>query len=600
MGRAMMKSLKGFPGDFQPLIIVTGDRREVPPLSKGDVLAYSFSSTDVMYLNSIKYQEKKDTFNDGLVVSDKQFVTDDEETLRHRFGSTNILVIGSPAVNLLARRINESCSFRFSISEETKKELQEQNDLMDELITDDDELFIYHQCLEGILDADTMLKRYVDLNPHIDELREKANTIVRHFKQTMVYRHLPTHSRPVRYLMHKLDKPGIYDTHSNTNRGEAIGPYMDYGLITILQNPFSDGEDYSIIYVAGVHGPGTAIGVRMLGEKGMFESHPSGGVYQVKIKRVANYYEKIQQSTGIWETPGYKKYIKEPEKPSIKVFLSSPSKKNDKKQQKFNDTIKEIVQNICEAKGIDTQVEEPYSFVLGGKEHDFWQTILEYEKECRFILHDITDCARGVMVEIGFSFGAKRQYFLIYNKAKNPKVNLGEILKPSLLPVTQIEEIDIENFQSSRRKIRERIVDRVLIDDRPIACSTCIPLQKKENIKSSYIYSKEPTLTKCLEDALRTRSIRWIPEETSKKELRICKICQVMSLSDFVLIHLSNEDPDGFILLGMAKAMGKKTFSLTLDRYGEDAFAWAHDSQRFQIKSVKEDLEEPLATFFAY
>jgi hypothetical protein len=87
-----VRSLKNFPVDFRPLVVVTGDRREVPPLSKGDVLAYSFSTTDIMYLNNISYQGKKAALNDGLVVSDKQFVTDDEESLRRRFGSTNILV----------------------------------------------------------------------------------------------------------------------------------------------------------------------------------------------------------------------------------------------------------------------------------------------------------------------------------------------------------------------------------------------------------------------------------------------------------------------------------------------------------------------------
>jgi hypothetical protein len=599
-----MRSLKGFPGDFTPLVVVTGDRREVPPLSKGDVLAYSFSTTDIMYLNNIGYQGEQDAFNDGLVVSDKQFVTDDEESLRRRFGSTNMLVIGSPAVNLLARRINENSPFRFSISEEAKKELQEQNDLMDELITDDDELFIYHQCLEGILDVETMLKRYVDLDPHIDQLRNKAGTIARRFKDTSICRNIPAYTRPVRYLMHKLDRPGIYDSRGRTNRGESIGAYKDYGLIAILQNPFSDTEDYSLIYVAGVHGPGTAIGVRMLGDQQAFESHPFGGVYQVRIRRVANYYEKIQQSSSIWETPGYEPSnyngeVKE-KSPSIHVFLSSPSKKEDRNQQRFNQTIKDLIRDICKTKGIDAHVREPYSFPLGGKDHDFWQTILDYEKECKFVLHDLTDCARGVMVEIGFSFGAKQQYFLVYNQAKDPKSSLDKIRKPSLLPVAQIEQIDIRNLPSARLLIREKIVERAFSDDRPIACSTCNILQKREGVRSAYIYSREPTLTKCLEKALRDRSISRIPEAESEKELRICRICQVMNLADFVLIQLADEDPDGFIVLGMAKAMKKKTLLLSLDKYGANEFAWAKDSQRFQLKTVKDDLEEPLATFFNY
>lgn len=597
-----MRSLKGFPQDFRPLVIVTGDRRETPPLSKGDVLAYSFSTTDIMYLNHIGLQENKSIFTDGLVVSDKQFVTDDEESLRRRFGSTNILVIGSPAVNLFARQINENAPFRFSISNETKKELQEQYDLMDDLITDDDELFIYHQCLEGVMDVDTMLSRYVDLHTHLDELRVRASNIVLHFKRTMIFSNTPPYSRPVRYLMHKLDKPGIYDTHSGTTRGETIGPYKDYGLISILKNPFSDTEDYSVIYVAGVHGPGTAIAVKWLGDPRTFESHPFGGVFQLKIKRVANYYEKIQQSYPIWETPGYDSdKLNGTAKnmfPSISVFISSPSKKEDKIQQRFNEIVSGFIIDICKKKGIDAEVREPYSFPLGGKDHDFWDPILDYEKACKFVLHDLTDCARGVMVEIGFSIGTKREYFLIYNQEKDPNPSLNDIRKPSLLPVAQIEQIDIRNPQTARKIIQKNILEQALSRDRPNACSTCNNLLKKNRNKSAYIYTKEPTLTKCLENALRERSIKIIPESESDMTNRICKICQVMSLADFVLIQLSDEDLDGFIVLGMAKAMAKKTLSLSVDKYGANEFAWSGDSYRFHIASINDDLEKPLAKFF--
>ena len=79
---------------------------------------------------------------------------------------------------------------------------------------------------------------------------------------------------------------------------------------------------------------------------------------------------------------------------------------------------------------------------------------------------------------------------------------------------------------------------------------------------------------------------------------RICKICQVMSLADFVLIQLSDEDLDGFIVLGMAKAMAKKTLSLSVDKYGANEFAWSGDSYRFHIASINDDLEKPLAKFF--
>jgi len=42
--------LQGFPQDFQPLVVVVGDRREPRPKSIGDVLAYSVSTIDFMFL----------------------------------------------------------------------------------------------------------------------------------------------------------------------------------------------------------------------------------------------------------------------------------------------------------------------------------------------------------------------------------------------------------------------------------------------------------------------------------------------------------------------------------------------------------------------
>ncbi len=107
-----MKLLTRFPEDFQPLVIVTGDRREMPPQSRGDMLAYSVSNSDVMYLNFLNLKN-------ALILTDKMFAVEPEEHLRRKFGQTNILVIGSPAVNLLARRINGKSIFRFAISEET-------------------------------------------------------------------------------------------------------------------------------------------------------------------------------------------------------------------------------------------------------------------------------------------------------------------------------------------------------------------------------------------------------------------------------------------------------------------------------------------------
>jgi len=362
----MIKSLKEFPGSFDPLVIVTGDRRELPPQTTGDVLAYSVSSTDTMYLPALGLQSSRVFDDHGLIVSDKQFVTDSEDKLRHRFGNTNILVIGSPAVNLLARRINDFSSFRFEISETSRKELQEQEEFMRKYVLDEDDLFIYHQCLDGVIDAEAILYRFADQDPQIDALRSKAKLIVPAFKKTLICQDLHANPRPIRYLLHKLDQPGIYDSLSSTVRGNTIGPNKDYGLISIMRNPFCDSEDYHLIYVAGVHGPGTAMGVKLLQNKKNFIAHPFGGVYEVSIARFADYYEKINQSKPRWETHPYdvEKYIKTPKpRSSMQAFLSSPGGKNDSQQQSFNHELKNLLADTFLQESISLRIECSYTLV---------------------------------------------------------------------------------------------------------------------------------------------------------------------------------------------------------------------------------------------
>ena len=57
-------------------------------------------------------------------VIDKDFVLLDEPQLIERFAHKNLLVIGSPSVNHLARRINRSSIFRFNINHEVDEGLE--------------------------------------------------------------------------------------------------------------------------------------------------------------------------------------------------------------------------------------------------------------------------------------------------------------------------------------------------------------------------------------------------------------------------------------------------------------------------------------------
>lgn len=50
-----------------------------------------------------------------LIFSDRLFACADDDQLRETFSSVNLLVVGSPKVNLLARRVNFSSLFRLTL-----------------------------------------------------------------------------------------------------------------------------------------------------------------------------------------------------------------------------------------------------------------------------------------------------------------------------------------------------------------------------------------------------------------------------------------------------------------------------------------------------
>lgn len=592
-----MKPLTEFPDAFQPLIVITGDRREVPPQSRGDVLAYSVSSTDYMFINHLMLGESQ-------VVSDKQFVISSEEDLRNRFGASNLLVVGSPAVNLLSRRINEAAAFRFSISEETRSELREQNRFLAEYIEyEEDDLFVYHQCLEGILETGDILRRVMDLAPNLEELTLRADRIVAAFKQTQICRNLQTGARPVRYLMHKLDKPGIWDSLAHVNRGETIGANKDYGLISVLQNPFSDSDEYSIIYVAGVHGPATALGLRLLRKSEAFTNRPFGGVYEVNLERFAPFFDKIQHSKERWETrpydvDAYERALAGDSKRLVKAFLSSPAGKNDQKQKDFNLNLLELLKSIATEIGVDLSIEGPYTLSMGGGPN-FWDKILEYQQDCDFVIHDVTKSSRGVMVEIGFSVGKNRQHFLIWNPEKEEVGEWEDISVPSLLPTSNIDIVDLRKGEEARAVIMNKIVNRALAESLETTCAGCDADTAVEKDDTVFMYTREPQLKKYITEQLTERDIRRASEEDFKSELRLCAICRTLRKARAAFVEISDADKSSYIVLGIAKTIGIPTMPLSLGKRKPTGFAWAQKAVVYEIDVMEERLGKKVASFLA-
>ncbi|NQT17245.1 MAG: helix-turn-helix transcriptional regulator [Planctomycetes bacterium] len=259
------RTLCDFPASWYPLSVITGDKRETSEsrIGVGDFGTVSASPAEIRWLLKLGLEREVECF------TDKVFVLEDVRQLKARFAETNLLVIGSPASNHLARRLLLSDPrpgwrrgvpvFRFNFEQRNMGEI------------------------EGILDRLSGL--------HVMQLLgEKGD--------------LETERR-VKFWLHQLFGGGIIDP---TYRGlwkRASALYnLDFGLISLARNPFSDPEKpYVCILAAGFHLFGTAHALRMLSEpETQFESHPLGGVIRVDYDPGADFAERFDSSVAKWDT----------------------------------------------------------------------------------------------------------------------------------------------------------------------------------------------------------------------------------------------------------------------------------------------------------
>ena len=251
-----IRTLEYFPRAFEPMVIVTGDKREDPPKTPGDVGAVSASPIDDRYLRRIPLSP------DTEKISDKVFVLADDDYLRRKFGETNLLVIGSPASNHLARRINKQAVFHFAFNPETVEEIEE-------IIQ------------EGI-------GRMKSQGPSgLNILRKEK-------------------SADLKFIMNEFKQGGIFDPlpESRKLRARSLRDGVDFASISLARNPFSESDDFVAILAAGFHLPGTVHAVRLLSEPTQFASHPFGGVVEITMTE-GRWYERIEKADAHWDTQDY-------------------------------------------------------------------------------------------------------------------------------------------------------------------------------------------------------------------------------------------------------------------------------------------------------
>ncbi len=263
------RTFRDFPEAFYPLAVVTGDKREErgSHISCADLGAYTATCADTRWILNIGLRP------DVVQHIDKNFLLLSDDELVNQFSEMNLLVAGSPAANHLARIINSHAIFRFNYSKDTE-------DAINDVITKARTL------------SSTQLVAYQE---------ESRSGLIK--------------------KMRSLFTGGIFDpTHPEEYVGAkysqiAANTQFDFGVLTFASNPYyqekcrREGREcdhkYVSIMAAGIHHPGTAHALKLLGQdcrkSGAFAKHPYGGMIRVELDMNIHFANRTMKAECQWE-----------------------------------------------------------------------------------------------------------------------------------------------------------------------------------------------------------------------------------------------------------------------------------------------------------
>jgi DNA-binding XRE family transcriptional regulator len=275
-------TLENFPDAFYPLTIICGDRRETTPRNKADIFAYSVSTIDLMYI--LKLGLERTT----KIKSDKIFALMDDDYLQAELGNTNLLIIGSPAANFAARRINKDSLFRFGIPKEMQTFEKKLGDLKQ--LNDEAHLQVFWKMIQEPENKD--ISKYEG-----GSVPKKELIGLRKAVEDLLQRY------PLKYLLNQYKKPGLIDPADGMVHAQHTGLQNDFGLVSLAKHPFS--EKHLCVFVGGIHGPGTANALATLSDGRNFKNHPMGGIIEVNLSVFSNWPSKFEKATWEWQTSNY-------------------------------------------------------------------------------------------------------------------------------------------------------------------------------------------------------------------------------------------------------------------------------------------------------
>ncbi|HUS90759.1 MAG TPA: helix-turn-helix transcriptional regulator [Phycisphaerae bacterium] len=245
------RTLADFPQAFYPLTILLGDRRQDAGfrMTAGDLGAYSATPAVLGWINALQLRKDVD------LLVDKQLLHPGDPGLAEHLADRNLLIVGSPAHNHYARRVNRTAIHRYNYP------------------------------------------------PQLDEDIERTLDRARGLSQAQLAAEKETGSGVLRRRMDSLFVGGILDPMCRpryllARLAERVGREdLDFGVLTFATNPFYQGQclregrenDHRrvAILASGIHHPATAHALRRLSadsrNDGTLRDHPYGGVLSVEF-----------------------------------------------------------------------------------------------------------------------------------------------------------------------------------------------------------------------------------------------------------------------------------------------------------------------------
>lgn len=256
------RTLQDFPESFYPLAVISGDKREESEsrITIADFGAVSASPAESRWLFRLGLRQDVEFFGDKI------FVLESVEELKERFAERNLLVIGSPGSNHLARRLHLATQ---------KPEWRHGTPI-----------FRFNLYQHFLNETEKVIERLSHLS-RTQLVGERAN---------------PRGQDSLKHQLRHLFTGGILDPtyHGLWKRAAMIDENRDFGFVTLARNPFSRDDKYVAILATGFHMFGTAHALKFLAEPDKFRSHPLGGVIRVDFND-HQFGKRFDESKSDWD-----------------------------------------------------------------------------------------------------------------------------------------------------------------------------------------------------------------------------------------------------------------------------------------------------------